>query len=109
MAKKRDNITNNTVCFRSRSMEEKREDSTDGPMKFTIASYPKEAFEVMCLMRQHQKLCDVEIRVSDEIFHAHKIVLASASPYFKVTIYFFYWTWVGKVKMRRAQSDRFLK
>lgn len=83
MAKKRDNTTNHPLCFRSRSMDDNK-DFTDGPMQFTIASYPKEAFEVMCLMRQHQKLCDVEIRVSDEIFHAHKIVLASASPYFKV-------------------------
>jgi hypothetical protein len=65
-------------------MAENRDDSSDGPMQFTISSYPKEAFEVMWLMRQHQKLCDVEIRVLDEIFHAHKIVLASASPYFKV-------------------------
>lgn len=84
MAKKKDSATSHPLCFRTRSMEENSEDCSGGPMKFTIASYPKEAFEVMFLMRQHQKLCDVEIRVSDEIFHAHKIVLASASPYFKV-------------------------
>ncbi|XP_054714896.1 kelch-like ECH-associated protein 1 [Uloborus diversus] len=84
MAKKREHVPNHPPCFRSRSVEEDKEDlCTDGAMRFTISSYPKEAFEIMSLMRQHQKLCDVEIRVSDEIFHAHKIVLASASPYFK--------------------------
>ncbi|KAF8774557.1 Kelch-like ECH-associated protein 1 like protein [Argiope bruennichi] len=41
------------------SMEEDDKENlcADGAMRFTIASYPKEAFEVMSLMRQHQKLC----------------------------------------------------
>ncbi|GFU40824.1 hypothetical protein NPIL_483532 [Nephila pilipes] len=87
MAKKKDQTENHRQCFRSRSMEEDKENlCADGAMRFTIASYPKEAFEVMSLMRQHQKLCDVEIRVCNEIFHAHKIVLASASPYFKLYV-----------------------
>ncbi|XP_042902645.1 kelch-like ECH-associated protein 1B isoform X1 [Parasteatoda tepidariorum] len=84
MAKKREPSQNQPPCFRSKSMEDDKENlCADGAMRFNITSYPKEAFEVMCLMRQHQKLCDVEIRVCNEIFHAHKIVLVSASPYFK--------------------------
>ena len=35
------------------------------------------------LLRQHHELCDVILRVGDVKIHAHKVVLASISPYFK--------------------------
>ncbi|XP_013773777.1 kelch-like ECH-associated protein 1 isoform X2 [Limulus polyphemus] len=69
-------------CFKPRPIDENNP-SCDGSMQFSISSFPKEAMEVMYMMKFHRKLCDVEIRVANEIFHAHKIVLAAASPYFK--------------------------
>jgi kelch-like protein 19 len=38
----------------------------------------------MLMMRSHHMLTDVILEVGGELFHAHKVVLASASPYFKV-------------------------
>lgn len=35
------------------------------------------------LLRQHHELCDIILRVGDVKIHAHKVVLASISPYFK--------------------------
>ncbi|RXM97488.1 Kelch-like protein 28 [Acipenser ruthenus] len=35
------------------------------------------------LLRQHRELCDIVLRVGDAKIHAHKVVLASISPYFK--------------------------
>ena len=39
---------------------------------------------MMLMMRSHHMLTDVILEVGGELFHAHKVVLASASPYFKV-------------------------
>nr|AZM32564.1 kelch-like ECH-associated protein 1 [Cristaria plicata] len=58
-------------------------DSADGSMHFTITKHPKEALEVMNVLRRSSKLCDVTLVVSEEKFLTHKIVLASASPYFR--------------------------
>lgn len=35
------------------------------------------------MMRRHQMLTDVVLEVGSELFHAHRVVLAAASPYFK--------------------------
>lgn len=35
------------------------------------------------LLRQDHELCDIVLRVGDSKIHAHKVVLASISPYFK--------------------------
>lgn len=59
------------------------EKPTDGSMHFSIMKHPKEALEVMSILRQSQKLCDVTLVAGDEKLMAHKIVLAAASPYFK--------------------------
>lgn len=40
----------------------------------------------MSMMRNHQMLTDVTLQIGNELFHAHKVVLAAASPYFKVCI-----------------------
>lgn len=37
----------------------------------------------MDMMRSHQMLTDVVLEVGTEIFHAHRLVLCAASPYFK--------------------------
>lgn len=37
----------------------------------------------MDMMRGHQMLTDVVLEVGSELFHAHRVVLAAASPYFK--------------------------
>jgi kelch-like protein 19 len=37
----------------------------------------------MQLMRSHHMLTDIVLEVGSELFHAHKVVLAAASPYFK--------------------------
>lgn len=41
---------------------------------------------MMLLMKSNQMLTDVKLEVGREIFHGHKIVLAAASPYFKVNV-----------------------
>lgn len=35
------------------------------------------------MMRGHQMLTDVVLEVGTELFYAHRVVLAAASPYFK--------------------------
>lgn len=35
------------------------------------------------MMRSHQMLTDVILEVGSELFYAHRVVLAAASPYFK--------------------------
>ncbi|KAF4517544.1 hypothetical protein B566_EDAN005108 [Ephemera danica] len=39
--------------------------------------------QMMQMMRSHHMLTDVILEVGTELFHAHKVVLAAASPYFK--------------------------
>lgn len=41
---------------------------------------------MMYIMRSHHMLTDVVLEVGTELFHAHKLILAAASPYFKVPI-----------------------
>ncbi|XP_071116655.1 kelch-like ECH-associated protein 1B isoform X2 [Haliotis cracherodii] len=55
----------------------------DGSMNFTIMKHPKEALEIMSILRRTKKLCDVTLIVGEEKLMAHKIVLAAASPYFR--------------------------
>lgn len=43
-------------------------------------------WQMMFMMRSHHMLTDVILDVGSELFHAHKVVLAAASPYFKVPI-----------------------
>lgn len=35
------------------------------------------------MMRSHHMLTDVVLEVQQELFHAHKVILSAASPYFK--------------------------
>ncbi|XP_063229967.1 kelch-like ECH-associated protein 1B [Bacillus rossius redtenbacheri] len=54
-----------------------------GDMTFCMSDYPKETLKMMGMMRSHKMLTDVVLEVETELFHAHKVVLAAASPYFK--------------------------
>jgi kelch-like protein 19 len=40
-------------------------------------------FQAMDMMRGHQMLTDITLEVGHEVFYAHRVVLAAASPYFK--------------------------
>ncbi|KAK5645408.1 hypothetical protein RI129_006708 [Pyrocoelia pectoralis] len=54
-----------------------------GDMSFMMFDYIKEAMKAMDMMRSHHMLTDVVLEVGAELFHAHRLVLAAASPYFK--------------------------
>ncbi|XP_031363850.1 GATA zinc finger domain-containing protein 4-like [Apis dorsata] len=52
-------------------------------MTFYMANYIKDAMKMMFIMRSHHMFTDVILEIESELFHAHKIILAAASPYFK--------------------------
>ncbi|XP_066145926.1 kelch-like ECH-associated protein 1B isoform X1 [Euwallacea fornicatus] len=52
-------------------------------MSFMMIDYLKDAMKAMDMMRSHRMLTDVTLEVGSELFHAHRVVLAAASPYFK--------------------------
>lgn len=54
-----------------------------GDMSFCMSNYARETMKMMFMMRSHHMLTDVIIEVQQELFHAHKVVLSAASPYFK--------------------------
>lgn len=58
-----------------------------GDMTFYMTNYLKDAMKMMFMMRSHHMLTDVILEVGTELFHAHKVILAAASPYFKVRIF----------------------
>lgn len=58
-----------------------------GNMTFYMANYIKDAMKMMFIMRSHHMFTDVILEIESELFHAHKIILAAASPYFKVILF----------------------
>lgn len=56
-------------------------------MTFYMANYIKDAMKMMFIMRSHHMFTDVILEIESELFHAHKIILAAASPYFKVILF----------------------
>ncbi|XP_018412987.1 PREDICTED: kelch-like ECH-associated protein 1 [Nanorana parkeri] len=58
-----------------------------GYLDYTIENHASKAFEKMEELRRNNQMCDVLIKVSyngqEEDFPAHKIVLASCSPFFR--------------------------
>ncbi|XP_075235822.1 kelch like ECH associated protein 1 isoform X3 [Lycorma delicatula] len=50
---------------------------------FCAQNFVRDFMTMMSMMRNHQMLTDVTLQVGSELFHAHKVVLAAASPYFK--------------------------
>ena len=73
--------SSSSACYRPKPMMTQK--PADGSMQFTIMKHPKEALEVMQALRRARKLCDVTLVVGSESLQAHKLVLASASPYFR--------------------------
>ena len=57
-------------------------------MTFCLSNFVKGVMRVMYMLRNHHVLTDVILEVDAEEFHAHKIILAAASPYFKVILLF---------------------
>lgn len=55
----------------------------DGSMTFTSGNHPRNAFAVLNELRQNRDLCDITLVVETVKFHAHRVVLASCSAYFK--------------------------
>ena len=74
-------MAQSSACYRPKPMMTQK--PADGSMQFTIMKHPKEALEVMQALRRARKLCDVTLVVGSESLQAHKLVLASASPYFR--------------------------
>lgn len=51
-------------------------------MKFTVIRQMKESFEQFNQLRLSNRLCDVTLSAGGRRFPCHKVILASASPYF---------------------------
>jgi hypothetical protein len=47
-----------------------------------IEEHLRDAFTTMNTLRNHQELCDIVLSVGNIEIHAHRLVLASCSPYF---------------------------
>lgn len=54
-----------------------------GDMSFCMSNYAREIMKNIFMMRSHHMLTDVVLEVQQELFHAHKVILSAASPYFK--------------------------
>lgn len=48
-----------------------------------LQAHYEQLLQGLSLLRRHHELCDVVLRIGDVKIHAHKVVLASISPYFK--------------------------
>lgn len=55
--------------------------------KYCIQSdkHPQETTVALCSLMEHQSLVDIAICCGNNILHAHKVVLAASSPYFRVS------------------------
>ena len=51
--------------------------------QFTDDYLPKEALESMNQLRCNEELCDVELVSNNQVFSAHRVVLAASSMYFR--------------------------
>lgn len=69
------------ICYRPKQPAREAIPS-DGTMKFTVMRQVKESFEQLNLLRMDGNLCDVTLVTCGERFPCHRVVLASASPYF---------------------------
>ncbi|XP_059169911.1 kelch-like ECH-associated protein 1B [Physella acuta] len=57
--------------------------SSDGSMHFTISKYADEALSAINQFRLEGSLCDIALRIQGEEIHAHKVILAACSDYFR--------------------------
>lgn len=55
--------------------------------KYCIQSekHPQETTVALCSLMEHQSLVDIAICCGNNILHAHKVVLAASSPFFRVS------------------------
>lgn len=80
--KPEDTEANNHVVFGNGSEYTATVDD-QGDMAFCMSNYAREAMKMLFMMRSHHMLTDVILEVKTEQFHAHKVILSAASPYFK--------------------------
>ncbi|EDO47170.1 predicted protein [Nematostella vectensis] len=52
-------------------------------MKHISDRHPKQTLDSLEALRQCEELCDVVIKVGSSTIHAHRVVLAACSPYFR--------------------------
>ena len=57
----------------------------EGGMQFNITKHARESLEQMNALRTAGKLCDINLRAESDTYPAHRVVLAAASPYFRVS------------------------
>lgn len=50
---------------------------------FKIKDHCSESFQVMNQLRREDQLCDITFRIGSETFRAHRVVVASVSPYLR--------------------------
>lgn len=75
-----DFLENNNGIYGGSGGENKDE---QGDMSFCMSNYARETMKNIFMMRSHHMLTDVVLEVQQELFHAHKVILSAASPYFK--------------------------
>lgn len=75
-----DFLDNNNGIYGGGASENKDD---QGDMSFCMSNYAREIMKNMFMMRSHHMLTDVVLEVQQELFHAHKVILSAASPYFK--------------------------
>lgn len=51
--------------------------------KWRDTTYPTLFLKSFYEMQQLNIMCDIQLKVEDELIHAHKLVLCSVSPYFR--------------------------
>ena len=62
-----------------------RQDSTAIPDSrlFQMKDHSKDSFVVMNQLRKEEQLCDITFRIGSHTFIAHRVVVASVSPYLR--------------------------
>lgn len=76
-----DFLENNNGIYGGSGGGENKDDQ--GDMSFCMSNYARETMKNIFMMRSHHMLTDVVLEVQQELFHAHKVILSAASPYFK--------------------------
>eukprot|EP00111_Clytia_hemisphaerica_P022633 TCONS_00066584-protein len=67
----------------SESSNKDGEEDRNPLYNFECQLHPTNSFKNLNKYRQNGTLCDVTIKVKEELFHVHKVVLSSASNYFQ--------------------------
>lgn len=81
--KKSDDYLANNHAVYGNGLEDMATVDDQGDMSFCMSNYARETMKMLFMMRSHHMLTDVVLEVQQELFHAHKVILSAASPYFK--------------------------